>query len=153
VNTASLTDCPAGYYCPGVCVSQTGSDEERGLRACPDGTTSEPKSFAQSHCHTVNNTISVDPGEYLPANSTTPASCTNATIIKANQYCPGGTFAKNNVAQGIETCLYNGVANPDKKSCKITVTKEQLKNGISGNSKCYYMIKDPEQYRACVFGR
>ena len=116
-----------------------------GLQECESGTTPNAD-HTKCITQTEENSKTIAPCYYLPANSMDPRPCTST-----HQYCPGGTFQKKGVDQGKYPCPYNGTVTPDCKTCAFKLTKEQMRNGITGNGKCWTKT-DPDDYKKCIYG-
>lgn len=137
------------YYPDEIC---TGADEivnrnKSGCTSCGAG-----KKANEQHTECVDAEITVPAGEYLPANRVEPVDCTGA-----KKFCPGGKFMKKEIEQGRYDCPFNSTPkkiNPTSAGfdgCDLNLTKDQMKNGISGNGECWKKT-DPDDYRYCIYG-
>lgn len=149
-------ECPDGFYCPydkDFPVSTIDQGNERcddnqipnekktGCITCPNGQKADKN---KTQCVEIG--IEVNKGWYLPANSTTSKQCT-----ESKKFCPGGEYLKKSVDQGKYDCPFNSSTNSDNSACNLILTTDQLKNGISGNGKCW-MKTDPEDFVMCIYG-
>jgi len=153
-------------YCPDtLTLTLSGGKLHRGdmgIQTCPSGqkansahtacesTSSGGGNNGGSGVNTDNDdtdlSITVAAGKYLPANSTSVATC-----YGVKRFCPGGIFQKASVDQGIYDCPFNGVATNDKKACNLQLTSEQMLNGISGNGKCW-LKTSYDDFMTCIYG-
>ncbi len=146
-NAEECAACPDGFVCRGNAYSKQPIDQ--GNEECPNGTV---PNRTKTECETDPDNISVPRGYYLPANYTTPQPCEN---LNRKQFCPGGTFAKSSLKQGIIDCPLNSNANENHTGCKLQLTMDQMKYGVATTKtqlgECWTKT-DPEDYRYCIYG-
>jgi hypothetical protein len=170
-NSTSCAACPVGKLCLG------GEWEQRSIAQgddgkCPDDDhiindkgsacnvpcpTGKKANSAHTEC-SGDVSVSVPAGSYLPANSVKTKTC------PARKFCPGGTFNMSSMDQGAYDCPNGGVVSDDKKSCVLTLTKEQMRCGQQGSKKddngiyrCVsstpcWLKTDTEDYINCIYG-
>lgn len=165
-NSEECAACPAGYKCPGIdendvikkqpidqgifsCLDENAISKGQSATCteCEKGTTPNEDG---TKCEAADN-IEVEPGKYLPANSTEPRPCKGT-----KKYCPGGYYGKGTTDRGIFDCPYGSDANKNKTGCVMDLTKDQMKYGIYGRegdttSQCWIKT-DPEDYKTCIYG-
>ena len=144
----SEQECFSKKECTGNTIFNT---EGTGCATCDSGY--EPNEDHTKCIQKAPETIVVQAGKYLRAGETTESDCPKDNVRK---YCPGGEFTKLNKNQGYVDCPLNGRSNSDKKTCYVTITKEQMKYGPNGKdtpvaSQCWTQT-NPVKYQACVFG-
>ena len=147
-NAEECAACPDGFVCRGN-GSYSKQPIDQGNEECPNGTV---PNRTKTECETDPDNISVPRGYYLPANHTTPQPCEN---LNRKQFCPGGTFAKSSLKQGIIDCPLNSNANENHTGCKLQLTMDQMKYGVATTKtqlgECWTKT-DPEDYRYCIYG-
>ena len=104
-----------------------------------------------AHTECVDAEIEVEPGKYLPANRVQEVDC-----IGTNKFCPGGKFWKKDFEQGRYDCPTGfepkkSAGAPGNTYCEGTMSKNVMKEGFSGNGKCWQKT-DPADYRYCIYG-
>jgi hypothetical protein len=133
-NKTSSNDCkacPSGKLCPGGDF-ETGWDKKQGILD--------------------KNSITINPGYYLPKASTESKKCTGTS-----KYCPGGTFEPSaSRDQGQFDCPTGSRATDDKSACAVTLTKKQMMYGTNGTGGRYSenavqcWTKTGTDYKACM---
>jgi len=168
-NTETPSTCQAGYYCEGGSFSYSAL-QDQGIEPCTGNTKS---SSGQSQCtqcpsNKIANTthtacvdpddpdadeelgdIIVDAGYYLPSGKTKHSE--QRLCYGVSNFCPGGVFSTEDFDQGIYECPGNGRAANDKKSCNVSLGKEDLRSGVSRASECW-LLTDRDDFMECVFG-
>lgn len=171
VSHETMLSNPSWYYCSGGNLT-VNLNVDDGIRQCPNGKRAnsdytacileseyEEESVDDESDYEEEETsgvITVNRGQYLPANSTTPDDCRNAGLSN-NQYCPGGVFEPSTSRQGIKTCPYGGKMTNNYRACNVSLTKNQMLHGIVGmgsgdESILCWARTDPDDFKACLFG-
>ena len=106
-DSPTCTSCPKNYYCPGVNVMSS-KTEDQGKTACPSGLQSMAESKSSADCKQY---VTCKSGEYLPANAKACSACLD------NFYCLGGTFAVSASHQGLQSCGPGQSINESRTGC------------------------------------
>lgn len=139
--------------CTGVTDAYPDCTQNQGTKKCEGD---EKPNADRTDCVNPNGTqsakIQVSAGQYLPANKETPTDCLNG-----NKYCPGGSFSKSSIDQGIFSCDPPATVSDKKDSCLMAISKQLLQYGPNGSSsdpfeKQCWMKKDIDKYKQCVLG-
>lgn len=139
--------CPKGRYLAKL---------RRFCDPCPENAVCEGGTFHLSLYEDQGildeNSITVNPGYYLPKASTESKKCTSTS-----KYCPGGTFEPYaSRDQGQFDCPTGSRATDDKSACAVTLTKKQMMYGINGTGGRYSenavqcWTKTGADYKACM---
>ena len=96
-------------------------------------------------------TVSCAAGKYLPSGGTSESDC---LACPYGYFCPhdGEYVAGASVAQGAYACLPGAVQSLDRKSCKVSLTANQLLYGVAGGSTKCWLVKEMVDYVNCVYG-
>jgi len=165
--------CPPGYNCPGGTFRASanknqglGDDNNSGTTKCesgkylPKGKTkceSCPSGFVPTGDGT-NCEITIDAGYFVSTNTNQKSLCSNNNKVDSKHYCPGGTFKMGESANlGIVECPYGGTSDDWHTGCRLELTADQMKFGVSGaksgkkDTKCWWYT-DLTEFKDCVFG-
>jgi hypothetical protein len=96
-------------------------------------------------------TVSCGAGSYLPAHGTSESDC---LVCPYGYFCPhdGLYVAGASVAQGAYACLPGAVQSLDRKSCKVSLTTNQLLYGVAGGTTKCWLLKEAANYVNCIYG-
>lgn len=133
-NSPKCVECKSGSldYCPGIKDAEPSTTADQGLSSCSGG-----KVANASHTDCAFTDVQCIAGTYLPANSISCAPCKNRYY-----YCPGGTFGKQPINQGIFECRGNGQS--------VNETKTACIQGEITIDQGYYLPANTNKQKKCT---